>query len=73
MFSYYFCLMIERSGSVSLTNGGPKTYGSYGSGSATLLQSLLTEVCPFPLVRYWQARFASSIQTGHEKSCLPAT
>ena len=28
-FSYYFCLMIEGSGSISLTNG-------YGSGSATL-------------------------------------
>ncbi len=31
--------MIEGSGSVSLTSGswsGPKTYGSYGSGSATL-------------------------------------
>jgi hypothetical protein len=31
-FSYYFCLMIEESGSVSLTNpdpdrGGPKTFG----------------------------------------------
>ncbi len=44
---YYFCLMIEGSGSVSLTThywiqipikegpGGPKPYGSYGSGSAT--------------------------------------
>jgi hypothetical protein len=29
--------------------GGPKTYGSYGSGSATLLQSKQTEVYPFPL------------------------
>jgi hypothetical protein len=36
-FLFYFCLMIVRSGSVSLTNEsgteGPKTYGSYGSGS----------------------------------------
>jgi hypothetical protein len=33
MFFYYFCLMIEGSGS------GPKTHGSFGSvsGSATLL------------------------------------
>jgi hypothetical protein len=29
-----------RKGSGSLTNGGPKTYGSYGSGSATLPKSL---------------------------------
>ncbi len=39
--SYYFCLMIEGSGfgSLFLTNPrGPKTYGSYGSGSATLNQ-----------------------------------
>ncbi len=38
--SYYFCLMIEGSGNVPLTNGsgsgGQKTYGSYGSGSVTL-------------------------------------
>jgi hypothetical protein len=39
-FSYYYCLMIEGSrsltnGSESLTNGSDrKTYGSYGSGSA---------------------------------------
>jgi hypothetical protein len=30
-FSYYFCLMIEGSGSISLTNGS-----DFGSGSATL-------------------------------------
>ncbi len=43
-FSYYFCQMIEGSGSgsVHVTNGsgwdlgGPKTYGSYGSESTTL-------------------------------------
>jgi hypothetical protein len=37
-FSYYFCLIIEGSGSVShhADPGGPKTYGSCGSGSATL-------------------------------------
>ncbi len=42
-FSYYFCLMMEGSGSVLVANGSgcgsgrPKTYGSYGfgSGSAT--------------------------------------
>ncbi len=32
VFLYYFCLMIEGSGS-----GRTKTYGSYGSGSATLV------------------------------------
>jgi hypothetical protein len=36
--------MIKGSGSESLTNGsdpgGPKTYGSYGSGSATLDKQL---------------------------------
>jgi len=43
VFSYYFCLMIEGSGSVPRTNGSgsgsrkPKTIVSYGSGSATLL------------------------------------
>jgi hypothetical protein len=42
-FLYYFCLMIEGSGSVPLTNpdpdpGDPKTYGSGSeSGSARLL------------------------------------
>ncbi len=44
-FSYFFCLMIEGSwggaGSIPLTNGsdpgGPKTRGSGGSGSATLV------------------------------------
>jgi hypothetical protein len=44
-FSYYFCLMIEGSGSgsIPLTNGSdpdqgaPKTYGSNGSGSASLV------------------------------------
>ncbi len=41
-FSHYFCSMIEESGSGSVPRagndpGGPK-YGSYGSGSATLLQ-----------------------------------
>jgi hypothetical protein len=41
-FSYYFCLMLEGYGSVTLTNNsdpdpeGPKTYGS---GSATLVCS----------------------------------
>jgi hypothetical protein len=47
-FSYSFCLMIEgsRAGSIHLTNdpdpdpGGPKTYLSDGSGSATLLSWL---------------------------------
>ncbi len=44
-FYYYVYLMIEGSGagSVPLTNGsgspgGPKTYGSCGSGSATLIR-----------------------------------
>ncbi len=39
-FSYYFCMMIEGSGSIPLISGsgpeGPKTCGSGGSGSATL-------------------------------------
>ncbi len=41
-FSYYFCLMIEGSGFMRYLwfmdpdPGGPKTYGSDGSGSATL-------------------------------------
>jgi hypothetical protein len=45
-FSYYFCLMIEGSGSVPLTNGSgsrrPKNiwYGSDGSGSGTLIQTV---------------------------------
>ncbi len=41
-----FCLMIEGSGSVSLTNGsgGPKTYGSYGSGCAILPHVLSANV-----------------------------
>jgi|688.fasta_scaffold631429_1 hypothetical protein len=48
-FSYYFGLMVEGSGpgsgSVFVTNGsdadpgGPKKYGSYGSGSPTLKKS----------------------------------
>ncbi len=47
-FSYYFCMMIEGSGSgsIPLTNGsgpgGPKKYGSDGSGSATLKTRWLT-------------------------------
>jgi hypothetical protein len=44
-FFYYFCLMIEGSGSVHLTSGSgsrrPKTYGSDRSGSATLQNSML--------------------------------
>jgi hypothetical protein len=38
-FAYYFCLVIEGSGSKALTNGSgcPKTYGSDGSGSQTML------------------------------------
>jgi hypothetical protein len=36
-----------------------------------MLQSIQTEVYPFPLVRYWQARFAGSIQTGHENDVSP--
>jgi hypothetical protein len=41
-FSYYCCLMIEGYGSIPLTNdpGSPKTCGSGGSGSATLLFSM---------------------------------
>jgi hypothetical protein len=43
-FSYYFCLLIEGSGSVPCTTdpdpGGPKTYGSNGSGPATLVTTL---------------------------------
>jgi hypothetical protein len=43
-FSYYFCFMIEGLGSGSRTkgsgSGAPKTYGSYGSGSATLVSTL---------------------------------
>jgi hypothetical protein len=45
-FSYFFCLVIEGSGSIDL--GGPKSYGSdgsgfgsgLGSGSATLIAAL---------------------------------
>ncbi len=47
-FSYYFCMMIEGSGSISLwlvnpDPGGPKTCGSggSGSGSATLVEPVL--------------------------------
>ncbi len=51
-FSYYFCLMIEVSGDpepylvlMDPDPGGPKTYGSYGSGSgsgsATLLRRMV--------------------------------
>ncbi len=44
-FAYYFCLMREGSGS-----RGPETYGSVGSGSATLVSTL-----PFKVVsrRHW--------------------
>jgi hypothetical protein len=35
-FSYFFCLVIEGS---DTDPGGPKTYGSDGSGSATLIIS----------------------------------
>jgi hypothetical protein len=46
MFSYFFCLMIEGSGYVSLKMDpdtdprAPTTYGSYRSGSAILLITL---------------------------------
>ncbi len=51
-FSNYFCLMIEGSGSVALTNRSgsrrPKNM-PYGSGSATLLgpQPCLSYLCPW--------------------------
>ncbi len=44
-FSSFFCLWMEGSGSGSIQlmtdpdPGGPKSYGSYGSGYTTLLQS----------------------------------
>jgi hypothetical protein len=41
-FSYYFCLMIEGSGSGSLW---PKTCGSGGSGSGTLHPGMATCCC----------------------------
>ncbi len=37
-FSYYFCLMIEGSGSGSRRQ---KTYGSYGFGSAALINTIM--------------------------------
>jgi hypothetical protein len=47
MFFYYFCLMIDMDADPYLSlmdpgadPGGPKKYGSYGSGSATPLRSL---------------------------------
>jgi hypothetical protein len=48
-FSYYFYLMIAGSGAMPLMDpdpGGPKTYGSDGSGSATLLFCLVNVVLP---------------------------
>ncbi len=39
-FSYYFCFMIEGFGSRTKGSGAPKTYESYGSGSATLVSTL---------------------------------
>jgi hypothetical protein len=59
MFFLLFLLMIEGSGPISLTNGsgtpgGPKTYGSYGSRSATLLEKI-PESFP-PTCCDWKAR-----------------
>jgi|688.fasta_scaffold235933_3 hypothetical protein len=53
VFSYYFCLIIEESGSdpylvqIDPDPGGPKTYGS---GSATLLISLFYRTLCYILV-----------------------
>ncbi len=49
--------MIEGSGSIPLTSGGPKTCGSGGSGSATLL----VKIVPYPHV--WQTHGRSLVWT----------
>ncbi len=77
-FAYYFCFMIEGSGSVPLTNGSGSGAQSAGFGSATLLQRFVLDADPNPIVdKIWNflqnATFQNCFWIQLDTCVLPCT